>query len=81
MKVEQIEPKPSFKPVVITLESQEEVDALYGAFNYSPLWSILRPAFSQDPHELLGKYQSGGADGRVANRYWEQITNAITRKI
>jgi len=28
MKVEQIEPKPQFRPVVITLESQEEVDAI-----------------------------------------------------
>lgn len=37
MKVEQINPEPKFKPVVITLETQDEVDALVTITNYSPI--------------------------------------------
>ena len=39
MKVEQVEPKVRFKPVVITLETQNEVDELFMLFNYSPITS------------------------------------------
>ena len=39
MKVEQVEPKVQFKPVVITLETQNEVDELFMLFNYSPITS------------------------------------------
>jgi len=37
MKVEQVEPKPVFKPIMITLESQEEVDKLMGILNHAGL--------------------------------------------
>ena len=40
MKVEQVEPKAQFKPVVITLETQEEVNELYMLFNYGPIVSF-----------------------------------------
>ena len=43
MKVRQAEPVPQpppFKPVVITLETQAEVDALFGIFNFTPITNV-----------------------------------------
>jgi len=44
MKAERIEPKQEFVPVIVTLESQEEVDALYAVIDHTTISSIL-PVF------------------------------------
>ncbi len=41
MKAEQIAPPRVFKPVQITLETQEEVDKIYAVLNYHPIVDIL----------------------------------------
>ena len=53
MKAERIEPKQKFVPVIVTLESQEEVDALFVVGNHpivlrtlpalKGMWTILSP--------------------------------------
>ena len=41
MKVEQTKLKPIFDPVVITLETQEEVDKLFAIVNFVPIHDLL----------------------------------------
>lgn len=41
MKVEQVQPKPQFRPIVITLETQEEVDALFTVVNHIKIITVL----------------------------------------
>lgn len=44
MKIQQINPAPippPFKPIVITLETQEEVDNLYACYNFAPICDTL----------------------------------------
>ncbi len=42
MKAEQKQPTPAFIPVILTLESQEEIDKLFALFNYMPISDVLR---------------------------------------
>ncbi len=40
MKIETIAPPDVFRPVVVTFETQAEVDALFGVLSYSPLLAV-----------------------------------------
>ena len=65
MKAERIGPKQEFVPVIITLESQEEVDSLYVIGNHTTIGNILpaldrwyrqlSPFVSDDQNELWGR--------------------------
>lgn len=58
MKVEQTK---SFTPVVITLESQEEVDALFAVLNYTPISDAIKSAFkSEYMYTFLDRYNTLG---------------------
>ncbi len=57
MKAEQ--EKPDFKPVVLTLETQAEVDAIYAVLNNQPLCDIL--GFNNDEFECLKEYRNYSA--------------------
>jgi len=63
LKFEEIEPQ--FKPVVITLETQEEVDAIYTAVNHSKITDAL-PA-------LQGWYKKLSGLGRY-DKNWSKFT-------
>lgn len=41
MKAERVEPKQEFVPVIVTLESQAEVDALFAVVNYGKITDVL----------------------------------------
>ena len=41
MRVEKVDKKVTFVPIAIILESQEEVDKLYGIFNFPPIVNCL----------------------------------------
>lgn len=72
MKVERTEPKKEFIPVVITLESQDEVDALQGIFQCTKISDVLEPVFSQKPWKLLKPFATEGQDV-----YFERIHSFI----
>ena len=65
MKVEQIEPQVQFRPIVITLETQEEVDTVFTAATHSiltdilpalkGLWKMLQPFRSLDYQSLFNR--------------------------
>jgi hypothetical protein len=65
MKVKQIEPKTQFKPVVITLETQEEVDALVTVVNHSMITDTL-PALQDWWKKLDGL-------GSYKKKWWELV--------
>jgi len=62
MKAERIEPKQEFVPVIVTLESQEEVDSLYAVCNnfttmdalpaLTGWWEKLKPFCSSVRHDF-----------------------------
>lgn len=52
MKAERKQTEPEFVPVVVTLESQEEVDALYAVVNHTTLNTAI-PAFKGWYSKLL----------------------------
>ena len=62
MKAERAEPKQEFVPVIVTLESQEEVDALFVVGNHpqvsgmlsglNHLWEVLQPFASSRKRSL-----------------------------
>ena len=64
MKAERAEPKQEFVPVIVTLESQEEVDALFVVGNHprvlrtlpglNYLWQTLQPFASSKKRDLYG---------------------------
>ena len=71
MKAEQIEPKslpPPFRPVIVTLETQSEVDMLFTMINCVPIvdsldvggiYKVLQPFKSTQVNELHNKLIKG----------------------
>ena len=67
MKAERIKPKPEFVPVIVTLESQEEVDALFVVGGHpivlrtlpalKKMWIVLLPCASNKKTELYDTFR------------------------
>lgn len=55
MKAERIDQKPPFVPVLLTLESQAEVDAIFTVMNHTHLSEALN--FEYGVHEVLRPYR------------------------
>jgi|GEM_PF-2601953 len=76
MKVERIEPKPVFRPVVLTLETQEEVDKLYAMFNYNAITEALGiDTLGSRWWKKLNPFTSCGR-----NKFHQQLVNNIMRR-
>ena len=56
MKVNQIEPERPFKPICITLESQEDVDKVYAILDHS---SIVRAFNIENWYKQLRPFRTG----------------------
>ncbi len=66
MKTERAKPKQQFVPVIVTLESQEEVDALFVVGNHPTvsqtlpalggLWRVLQPFASNKKQDLYDTF-------------------------
>ena len=52
MKAERVEPEREFVPVIITLESQEEVDSLFAIVNHTRVCHVL-PALDSWYSEIV----------------------------
>ena len=70
MKAERIKPKQKFVPVIVTLESQEEVDSLYAIGNHAKIGNAL-PALARwyAPLASFASYRR--------NELWDKLNNAI----
>lgn len=68
-----IEKHPEFTPVTITLESQEEVDALFGLCSYIPIIGI-HPLYSQIYLEMEN-YST-----KESHKYYLAVDKTIKRR-
>ena len=70
MKAERIEPKQEFVPVIVTLESQEEVDAVYAIVNHITITSTFRVLLGWQ--DKLYPYRSCGY-----SKLWKMLDGLI----
>ena len=70
MKAERAVPKQEFVPVIVTLESQKEVDSLYTISNHTMIGEAL-PALDRW-HKQLSPFVSGNT-----NDLWLDLNGAI----
>ena len=78
MKVETVEGV--FKPVRITLETQDEVDCLYALLNFSPIGDIIRRGSASPDwcvlYDKLSVYRSLNY-----SRYQDQLDKGLQRRV
>ena len=72
MKAERVEPKQEFVPVIVTLENQEEVDALFTVANHMTIVCGLRVIDSW--YDILLLFAS---NHEHRQRLWNQLNDAI----
>lgn len=70
MKARRAEPKQEFVPVIVTLESQEEVDSLFSVINHTEI-CIALPALD-DWYDELKPFTS-----KQRHPLWDRLNNAI----
>lgn len=66
--------KESFKPVIITLESQEEVDCLWGIMNHSWVVDTFGPLFNKATEDLMPYQKNGRAKFELLHERLEDKT-------
>lgn len=71
MKAERVELKSEFVPVVVTLESQEEVDALFAVTNHAKIVDDMLPVMA-GWWSKLERFKSPGS-----SRMWNKLNIAI----
>ena len=80
MKTSQLPPPKSFSPVLLTLETQDEVDCMYAIFNTSPIARILeKHGVKKYPYELLEFYVDSKNTKQIFDELREKLADSYKK--
>ena len=79
MKITTGEP-PKFKPTIIKLESQEEVDLLFAIFNFTPLLDCVRPCANNFVEKMYSGLLPRADSDNSLRKYHSRLRKGLERK-